>query len=511
MVSRAVERKKLRKEKKRGRDEGCVVPNVNAPAPRNDDDDDDCNVVEDSKGGDEEYFGGHANNAGYSTSTFGSSSSAAAATEAAPKKDKAAAAKKVIAAKADESDNAAPVAKKAPAAKREAPAKKVTPAAAAEEAAGDSEPAEAPKAKARRVEKPKEEKATITTEEAAVAPIAVSSLPMPASTIVTKLSNLDRPLTRKERLKLETAQRSERQLERQQLLGERLDAAEASALQEYKASVAERKLKKKAEGVDEEGDDNAEDDDDDAPEAPKLPEILMRHDERFVGGTYWKERKELKRKTLFVGNLPMYYDQHITKDFIVGVLESHNIVDGTARQQMMEQKMLDFAEGKVEKVEKKKHGAKKNDKGAGLYGEVCPILSIDFLPVKANARTRHAYIAFRTVEISVAAQKLLDGIKPEANNINRLRVNFSDDKNQRETAIGKREGSKGLKGGKPGRGRGGAGRGGGRGAGRGGAGGRGGFSRGGAGGSRGGGRGRTFGPGFGFGRGAGASAPAASE
>lgn len=502
MVSRAVERKKLRKEKKRTRDEGCVVPNVTQPPPKDDDDD--------------QHFDVEA--VPSSVTTRDAHVAASESVTAPVSVGKAQKKKKPLntSAAADENadDNAdtkkeavapkKPVVKVITKAGKQAAAKQQSStehSEAVEEVAAAGDESSAPVTKARRIEK---EVATIDSEEKTeassekAADLSNPSAPLPPSHIVTKLSNLDRPLTRKERLKLETAMRSEKQLERQQRLGERLDAAEAEALQAYKTS-----LRKK-----EEGDETAEGDDAEAPAPPKLPEIQLRHDERFVGGTYWKERKEKKKKTLFVGNLPMYYDQHIAKDYLVGILESHGVVDGAQRDQVLEAKMLDFAAGKISDVDKKVPN-KKADKDGGFYGPLCPVLSIDLLPVKANARTRHAYVTFRTIDIAQKAQKLMDGAQPEAQNPNRLRVNFSDDSTQRETAIGKREGSKNMRGGRGGRGGAGGGRGG-RGGRGGGASSRGSGGRGGIGGSRGGGRGRTFGPGFGFGRGAG-SAPTPSE
>lgn len=506
MVSRAVERKKLRREKKRHRDEDCVVPNVTKPPPKDEDDN-----VEEGAYSNNSYYGGYDNNSGYSYTNATETSSAPPKKAATASTTAPSSTRKSFSADDENEDTPVPANKKT--AKVVVTNKKtptVTENTPIEKEASDrvSEEDSAPAPKARRVEK----KPVDNSEEAVP---KVSAAPLPPSHIVTKLTNLERPLTRKERLKLETAQRNEKQLERQQRLGERLDAAEAEALQEFKAQQRLKKTAAKQTGdaEAEAGTDDEVAEEDNAIEAPKLPEIASRHDERFIGGTYWKERKERKRKTLFVGNLPMYYDQHTTKDYLVGILEAHGVVDGNQKDEVLEAKMLDFAAGKI--TEAGPAFNRKADKDGGFYGSHCPILSIDFLPTKANAKTRHAYVCFRTMEIAEQAQKLLDGAQPEAQNTNRLRVNFSDDKNQRDTAINKREGSKALRGGRGGgmRGRGssrggssfsrGGSRGGGRGSSRGG-----GFSRG-RGSDRGGGRGRTFGPGFGFGRGRGGAAPAA--
>lgn len=278
-------------------------------------------------------------------------------------------------------------------------------------------------------------------------------------------------LSRKERRKLETARKLDKTVEKMQKVEARLQQIEAQ----------ERSKAAEVDG------------DEEAVEAKlnSMREAKERHAARHIGGTFWKTRKERKHKTLFVGNVPMGYNQHALKDVIEAVLRDNDVnitvtTDGAA-EIVTTTETLDFeaAEGgdtaavgwgtaQAPANPKKPFSANPTeDVYAGLYGDKSPILTIDFLKtMKQTAKTHHAYVCFRTYEIAVAAQSLLDGMplsdtdRPDRN---KLRVNFSEDSGARSVAIAKREGSKHLKGGvQP---HGGFSRGGFRGGGRGGAGG----------------------------------------
>ena len=294
-------------------------------------------------------------------------------------------------------------------------------------------------------------------------------------------------LTRKERRQLETARKLDKTVEKMGKVEARLQQIEEQA-------------KAKAE---EDGDCDEE-----AVEAKMtaMREAKERHAARHIGGTFWKTRKERKHKTLFVGNVPMGYNQHALKDVIEAVLRDNdvntNVIIDNGVEVTVSKESLDF-EGEEREGDgpasvgwgtaqapvnpKKPFSANPTeDAYAGLYGDTCPVLTIDFLKtMKQTAKTHHAYVCFRTYEIAVAAQSLLDGMplsdtdRPDRN---KLRVNFSEDSGARSVAIAKREGSKHLRGGvQPSIG-----------FGRGVGGGRGGFRGGGRGGARGGGGGGGF-------------------
>jgi RNA recognition motif-containing protein len=121
-----------------------------------------------------------------------------------------------------------------------------------------------------------------------------------------------------------------------------------------------------------------------------------RHAPRHTEGNFWKDRKDEKKRTLFMGGIPAKFHQEDIKA----------IVDG-----------VEDAEGSVEKV--------------------------DFLDTKVPAfkqrvvKPRNAYVLFSTVDAAMAVQSRLDGFTVENTT---LRVNFSADKSQRAVAIAKREG-----------------------------------------------------------------------
>ena len=291
-------------------------------------------------------------------------------------------------------------------------------------------------------------------------------------------------LSRKEKRRLETAKKLDKTVEKMQKMEARMVELEAKA----KAEVG--------------GDEDAA-----QAKLANMREAKERHAARHIGGTFWRTRKERKAKTLFVGNVPLGFDQFALKSVIEAVLRENDVNVTVHREGAAEvlssKEAIDFDEsidadavgwGTGTAAIQSKGGNKPfssdptEDPFAGLYGDECPVLTIDFLKtMKQKAKTHHAYVCFRTYEIAMAAQSLLDGMplsdydRPDNN---KLRVNFSEDTSARATAISKREGSKHLRGGvQP------AGRGRGFGGGRGGRGGGRGF---GGGGGRGGGRGGGF-------------------
>lgn len=195
-------------------------------------------------------------------------------------------------------------------------------------------------------------------------------------------------LTRKERRRAETQRKLEKQISR-------LDA-------DARRGSAPVLDDKPVEGGIAEGD---------APPSAATPEPpKLRHDPKFFNGTFWKERKEKKKRTLFVGNLPLTSTPKTITALVDAVLASS---------------IADDVEG------------------------VAMVEGVDILPKKFGARVVHAYVTLRSAEMIPEAIKLLDNLPIDNNN---LRVNPADDKDQRDKAISKRTGSKHLPQWAPGRG-----------------------------------------------------------
>jgi hypothetical protein len=126
--------------------------------------------------------------------------------------------------------------------------------------------------------------------------------------------------------------------------------------------------------------------------AQRPTEDLSRHDPKHTTGTFWKERKEKKKRTLFFGGL----HANATSSEIRELIES---VEG--------------AENGVESVD--------------IVGQA---------KMMRFAKSTNAFVLFTTREAAFAAQQALDGFAISA--ASKLRVNFSDDHSQRAVAIEKR-------------------------------------------------------------------------
>jgi hypothetical protein len=131
--------------------------------------------------------------------------------------------------------------------------------------------------------------------------------------------------------------------------------------------------------------------------------VPIRHDPKFSSGNFWRERKEKKKRTLFVGNLPArsFYKTSNVIELVRSIVEASE-----------ESAKLDCAT-LVEHVE--------------------------FLGQKKGAMVHHAYVTFASLPAATLAQQLLDGLPVERQT---LRANFSADKQMRSIAISKRNGFK---------------------------------------------------------------------
>ncbi|CAJ1044262.1 hypothetical protein Q4I32_005208 [Leishmania shawi] len=187
-------------------------------------------------------------------------------------------------------------------------------------------------------------------------------------------------LTRKERRRWETRQQLERQMSR-------LNSSAVAAKEMIVEAAAQHR-----DTASDFGNDNAA-----AASEPKL-----RHDPKFKNGTFWRDRKEKRARTLFLGGIPFSFSVKQVKDFISTV--------------------LDFDQGSSDYVDQ-----------IGNDAEV--VDEVDMLPVKHHSKVKHMYVTMASVSLADCAAALLDGYKVEGRV---LRCNFAANKSEREEAIRRR-------------------------------------------------------------------------
>jgi hypothetical protein len=195
-------------------------------------------------------------------------------------------------------------------------------------------------------------------------------------------------LTRKERHRWETSRRLERQMTKL--------SATAEAVQEMLADAAAQKGGTSGHAA------AAAEDEDGMTTAAPVTEPKLRHDPKFKHGTFWRDRKEKRARTLFLGGIPSYFTVKQVMDFISTVVDSdHNAVDYV------------YQIGKDKDV----------------------VEEVDMLPVKHNSKVKHMYVTMASVPLAGCAAAMLDRYKMEGRE---LRCNFAADKTQREEAIRRR-------------------------------------------------------------------------
>lgn len=187
-------------------------------------------------------------------------------------------------------------------------------------------------------------------------------------------------LTRKERRKLET----ERKLERH--LG-RLEAQRARLEHGGQPSTVKLEFKN----------------DQDVEVSTAVKEAPLRHDPRFVNGTFWRDRKEKRARTLFLGGIPA---KNFTK------LEVEELITSTLRKDPAAQEYL-----------------------KALSSESSLFTDIDYLPLKHDAKVRNLYVTLASVPLAGCLASRLDGMPLGGK---KLRCNFAADKSQRAEAIRRR-------------------------------------------------------------------------
>nr|CCC53302.1 putative RNA binding protein [Trypanosoma vivax Y486] len=187
-------------------------------------------------------------------------------------------------------------------------------------------------------------------------------------------------MSRKERKRMKAKQRLKRQLER-------LNAARVR-----KTAVAVR---------DEQGE--SDEKGEDAKTSPATSGTVLRHDPKFTNGTFWRTRKERRRRTVFLGNMPIRYTVENVTNFVTTTVRASILTEG-----------VDPAEEIVD--------------------------SVDLLKPTPKAKWAHMYVTLQSVELAGQAIKALDGLKLEGA---ALRCNFAADKEQRKMAIQRRSGGGG--------------------------------------------------------------------
>lgn len=198
---------------------------------------------------------------------------------------------------------------------------------------------------------------------------------------VTSETLVDAPaLTRKERRRRETAERLERQMRR-------LEAA--------RHDDGDREDRDAAGG--------------ESCPGPNETPRKERHDPRFQNGTFWKDRKEKRARTVFLGGIPVkQYNREDVENFIMSTLRKDSASAAYLREVELEK------------------------------GGVSPIETVDFLPLKRDAKVRNMYIRLASVGLAGCLAACLNGFSLQGK---KLRCNFASDKAQREEAIRRRGGN----------------------------------------------------------------------
>lgn len=129
----------------------------------------------------------------------------------------------------------------------------------------------------------------------------------------------------------------------------------------------------------------------------------VRHDPCFINGTFWRNRKERRARTVFLGGLPV-------KNFTLPHVEK--LIISTLRNDVDAASLL----------EELSEGSRS-------------LSSIDSLPLRPGGKVRHMYVTLASVPLAARLISCLDG---KEFNGRKLRCNFAADKNQRSEAIRKR-------------------------------------------------------------------------
>lgn len=191
-------------------------------------------------------------------------------------------------------------------------------------------------------------------------------------------------LSRKERHQLETARRLQKEMDR-------IEAQQERARLILKANTNDGVSADSQEGQNLEG------------SVSQDKSVPMRHDPRFINGTFWRERKEKRARTVFCGGLPV---KNFSKKQIEDLFSSTLRKDPNAKEYL-----------------------------SALDPEVPPVSYVDYLPLKHDAKVRNMYVTLASVPLAGCLVACLDG---KEFNGRKLRCNFAADKAQRAEAIKRR-------------------------------------------------------------------------
>lgn len=126
--------------------------------------------------------------------------------------------------------------------------------------------------------------------------------------------------------------------------------------------------------------------------------VDSRHNPKHFAGAFWKKRKDEKRRTLFIGNLPGSMTQEDVIDLIASSLAS----SGEVKEGVQNEKVVE---------------------------------RVDFLAL-GQKKARNAYAVCASVEVAERVMPILNNYEIDRGQW--LRCNFSADKEQRSIAISKR-------------------------------------------------------------------------
>ena len=171
-----------------------------------------------------------------------------------------------------------------------------------------------------------------------------------------------------------------------------------------------------------------------------------RHSDRFVNGTFWKVRKERKKRTLFLGNIPAADLHHGRLSELLDALAEES-GDPSVVCEALVASVPRLAGEEEATTSPDRYGDSGEPPSKRLRGETHShrvksiVDAVDVVGGGADRRRRSdvgsAYVCFKTVAAAKMMVPLLDGLVL-AEGSRPLRCNFSSDKNQRTIAIQKR-------------------------------------------------------------------------
>ncbi|CCW66646.1 unnamed protein product [Phytomonas sp. Hart1] len=129
----------------------------------------------------------------------------------------------------------------------------------------------------------------------------------------------------------------------------------------------------------------------------------LRHDPRFKNGTFWRDRKERRSRTLFLGGIPIHYSVEKVIDLIMTLLDGNNET--------------------YEILQNRPEG-------------IAVVEKVDFLPLNHHSKVRNMFVSIQSTSLAKCIAGLLNGYKVE---LYALRCNFVDDKKERAEAISRRD------------------------------------------------------------------------